>query len=150
MKAFLKSFSYAFNGFVTAIKTERNFRFHLVSATYAVVLGFLFELSRIEFILLLVVIAMVLCAELLNSAVELSREKLEPNHCEHVGLVKDIAAAAVLTNAVVAAIIGVILFFDISKLGKIGLFMIKNPVFLIIFILSLTVSYWFIFIFRKE
>ncbi len=150
MKAFFKSFTYATDGLLAGIKGERNLRFHLVASAYVIWLGFMYELSQIQWMLLVITMGLVISSELINTAIELTWEKLEPNHCEHVGLVKDIAAAAVLTNAVVAVIIGLILFFDIDKIGKIGVVLIQTPVFLIMFIISLIISYLFIFNFRKK
>ncbi len=149
MRAFFKSFVYAYKGTITAVKSERNLRFHIIAATYALWLAYMYKLPQTQLILLLIIIAMVISAELFNSAIELSCDKADTKYCKKVGSIKDIAAAAVLTNAVVAAIIGIVLFFNINMFIKIGLMMIDNPIFLVVFILSLAVSYKFIFHFKE-
>ncbi len=150
MKTFFLSFVYATKGIISAVRSERNLRFHLVAAFYSVWLAFLFELSHTEFMILFIAIALVISAELFNTAIEEGLEKPEVVFDERIGRIKDIAAAAVLTNAVVAAIIGIVLFFDVDKLISIGMSIPKNPVFLVAFILSLPASYMFVFKFKER
>ncbi len=150
MRALLKSFSYAFKGFLFAVKGERNLRFHLVVMLYVLWLSYLFKLTQTQFIIILILFALVISSELFNTAIEISWKTPSEKLYERAGRVKDVAAAAVLTNAVVAAIIGVIIFFDINKLSLIGLMMIENPIYLLVFIFSLIVSCWFVFCYKEN
>ncbi len=149
MIALLKSFHYAFKGFFIAVKGERNLRFHLVATMYVLWLAYLYNLTQIQLIIVLLLIALVISSELFNTAIELSWKDPDKHLYDRAGWVKDIAAAAVLTNAVVAAIIGVIIFFDINKLRLIGQMMIENPLYFVAFVCSLILSYWFVFYFKE-
>jgi diacylglycerol kinase len=104
------SFSAAWTGFKEAIRTQRNFRIHVVFALAAVGLGGLLRLSAAEWCLLVVTIAAVLCLELFNTALESAIDLISPAPHPLARRAKDAAAAAVLVMAAAAVIIGVVLF----------------------------------------
>ena len=72
--------------------------------------GLFFSVSTIEWCLLILAIAMVLCAEGMNTAIEFLTDLASPNFHELAGKTKDVAAGAVLISAIGAAIIGFIIF----------------------------------------
>ena len=106
----LKSFIYAFNGLRLLFKEEHNARIHLVAALCAAVLGCFLALSNLEWAALSLVIGAVFAAELINSAIENLADYLAPEKHETVKKVKDMAAAAVLVLAVVAVVVGCLIF----------------------------------------
>ncbi|ASK63158.1 diacylglycerol kinase [Virgibacillus phasianinus] len=103
-------FSYAWNGIVEMCKSERNFRLHLLATFLVVIAGILLCLSKIEWMILIVVIGMVLVAETTNTAVEKLIDFLRPDIHPMAKIIKDIAAGSVLIAAIMAFIIGCILF----------------------------------------
>ncbi|MFD2630861.1 diacylglycerol kinase family protein [Oceanobacillus kapialis] len=103
-------FKFALNGIWSVMKSERNFRLHLLAAIIVIIAGFVVELSRIEWLFTVVAIGSVLSAESLNSAVEKMLDYLNPDVHPQAKIVKDVAAGAVLLTAVMATIIGVIVF----------------------------------------
>ena len=110
MKRRARSFAHAGRGILLLCVTQWNFRIHLIAALVAVALGFYFQISAIEWVILAAAIALVLCSEALNTAVERVVDLLEPNNHPVARDAKDLAAAAVLIASICAAIIGVILF----------------------------------------
>lgn len=106
---FIKSFTYAFAGIRAATK-EQNFRFHLMSAIIVIIAALLTGVSTIEWSILILVIALVLSLEMINSAVErvvdLATGEIHPL----AKLAKDLAAGAVLIAAIASVIIGLIIF----------------------------------------
>lgn len=109
MRKRLLSFKYAFRGIVQAF-LEPNFRIHVAAALTASVLGFQLELSPLEWCAVLLCFAAVMSAEVMNSAVERLTDLVSPGHHELAGKVKDMAAGAVLISAIVAAVVGCIIF----------------------------------------
>lgn len=109
-RGFWRGFGYALRGIWLCVTTERNFRFHLIVAAY--VLGFAphFSLSRSETAVLCLTIGTVLCAELLNSALERTVDRISAEQHPLSGAIKDLAAGAVLVLAIAAAAVGVVLF----------------------------------------
>jgi undecaprenol kinase len=107
---FSASFGFACQGFVHAIRRERNFRFHLLAALVVVVSGFVCDLTKIEWIVILLCIAGMISLELLNSALERVVDLASPNVHELAKQAKDMSAAAVLVFACASAIIGILIF----------------------------------------
>jgi diacylglycerol kinase len=109
-RSFRKSLSYAFNGWALAVRFEANMRIHLTCAFVAVTMGFLFQLTRIEWLFLLLAIALVLFAELMNTAVEANVDLVTKEKKHEAMVAKDVAAGAVLLASCYALITGIILF----------------------------------------
>ncbi len=105
-----RSFAHAFEGLRTLLATQRNARIHAVAAAGAVMLGVLADLTRPEWGAILLAIALVWVAEALNTALEFLADAAVPDVHPLVKKAKDVAAAGVLVAAVVAAVIGVLIF----------------------------------------
>lgn len=110
IKARLKSFGYAFHGIFYCLKTQHNFWIHLVATAIVIILGFVLDVSKAEWIILIFAIGLVLCLEIMNTAIEYVVDLLSPEHQKIAGLAKDLAAGAVLIGAIAAAIIGAMIF----------------------------------------
>lgn len=106
----LRSFRYAFQGVAGLFRSQPNTRIHLLSAALALTLGWFFSLSRPEWCLLALAIAMVFAAEAFNTALEYLTDLVSPEYNELAGKAKDAAAAAVLFSAMGAAAAGLALF----------------------------------------
>lgn len=110
VKKRIKSFSYAFKGIFYMMRTQHNFWIQIIIGLLAVFFGFVFNISRFEWGLVILSCGMVLTAETFNSAIETLADTIIPHHDSKIGLVKDLAAGAVLISAIAAAIIGLIIF----------------------------------------
>jgi len=104
------SFVVAFHGVWTLMRNERNFRFHLFAAVCVIVCCFFFGVTKNEWLTVFLLIGLVLSVEALNTAIEYICDLIMPEHNPMVKKIKDVAAAAVLLTAVVAAIIGCVIF----------------------------------------
>ena len=104
-----KSFSFAIHGISHVFKHERNFRIHTLSVILVLILAFLFKCDFIELSLLIIVMGMVLVAEMINSAIEYTWDKLEPNHHPVVGIIKDTMSGSVLIASLVAFFVGLLI-----------------------------------------
>ena len=65
----LDSFNYAFEGIIHVLRTQRNMRIHFVIAVIVLVVAVFADVTKLELIALLMAIAFVLVAEMINSAV---------------------------------------------------------------------------------
>jgi diacylglycerol kinase (ATP) len=106
----LDSFNYAFEGIIHVLRTQRNLRIHFLIAIGVIAAAAALGVQRIELIVLLLAIAFVLVAEMVNSAIEgaidVSTTSFDPN----AKLAKDIAAGAVLISSVTAVAVGYLVF----------------------------------------
>ncbi|MBC8532941.1 diacylglycerol kinase family protein [Yeguia hominis] len=106
-----KSFRDAFRGIGYGITQERNMRIHTVAALYVFVFSFFFELSFGQYAALFLTIALVMAAELLNTAIEKLADAVNDQYDPLIGKVKDLAAGGVLVCALFAVAVGVVLFW---------------------------------------
>ena len=109
-KKLINSFKYAIEGFISSFKTERNMKIHVLAMTVVVALGFYFKLKLIEWCFISTAIALVIGAELFNTAIETIVDMVSPEKNPKAKLAKDISAAAVLAFAIGALIVGTIIF----------------------------------------
>ncbi len=108
----LDSFNYAFEGIIHVLRTQRNLRLHFLAAIVVFAAAIALGVSRLQLIALVLAIAFVLVAEMLNTAIEgvidVSTTSFDPN----AKLAKDIAAGAVLIASVAALGVGYLVFED--------------------------------------
>ncbi|ODG91396.1 MULTISPECIES: diacylglycerol kinase family protein [Bacillaceae] len=105
------SFGFAFSGIFKVIKDERNIKIHLFAALISIGLAFYLHISRIDWLILLLIITIVISLELVNSSIEAVVDLASPNKHPLAKKAKDVAAGAVLVAAIVSIIIGALLFF---------------------------------------
>jgi undecaprenol kinase len=112
LKKFFKGFDYAIEGIKTGAK-ERNFKFHICAALVVVSASIFFNISAIEWAIVIFLIAAVMSVELLNSSIEsicnILAEKLKLDYYDTWDP-RNLAAGAVLIVASAAFIIGLIIF----------------------------------------
>ena len=106
----IKSFGFAFNGIWLMVKNEQNARIHVFAAIVVVCAGFYFDISVYEWIAISIISGCVLSAEAVNSAIESLADIVSPGYNEKIKVVKDIAASAVLIIAIIAIIVGLLIF----------------------------------------
>jgi diacylglycerol kinase len=110
MKTFLKSFSYALHGLQHTLVREQNFRIELCCAFAACGCAFVFNISKLEWFVILINIAAVSTAELFNTAIENLCNMIHKTTHPIIKIVKDVSAAAVVITALCAFICGCIIF----------------------------------------
>ena len=104
------SFDHAFDGFVYAIRTQPNFRFHLLATIVVILLGLYFSISPLEWLILVFTINTVLVAELVNTSIEAMVDLITLERRADAKIAKDVAAAMVLVSAALSVIVGLIVF----------------------------------------
>lgn len=106
----IESFNYAIEGIVHVLRTQRNMRIHFAVAVAVIIVAAAAGVSRIELIALLISIAFVLVAEMINTAVEGAIDAATTSFDPMAKLAKDIAAGAVLIASVNAVAVGYLVF----------------------------------------
>ena len=108
--SFLRSFGYAFEGIWACICKERNMKIHCLAVISVTLAGTLFRISASEWRTCLLLFALVLSLELVNTAVEAVVDLVTEEKKPLAKLAKDAAAGAVLVSAMIAAVTGGIIF----------------------------------------
>ena len=106
----LRSFVFAFKGLRFVIRSQHNFLIHLVIAFIVVFAGLACRLNGTEWCMIVLAMSLVFSMEVMNTAIENLVDLVSPGHHEQAGMVKDIAAGAVLIAAVSSVIVGLIIF----------------------------------------
>lgn len=101
---------YALAGVLYSLKHERNFKIHVTVFILTMILGAFLKISINEWFAILIVSAVVMQAELLNSAIEKAIDYIKPEIHPKAKVIKDISAGAVLITAMIAFMIGLIIF----------------------------------------
>ncbi|SRR5579885_1056583 len=107
---FLRGFTYAASGLWHALRTQRNVRVHLVIAVVAILVGIFLHISPLEFAIIFVAFVGVFVSEMFNTVIELCVDLASPEYHPLAKIAKDVAAGAVLLNAILAVIIGLFIF----------------------------------------
>lgn len=108
---FAGTFKNSFKGIRLALKSERNIRIHFAIALLVMTGGIVLKFTPMEYCILLIAIAIVIIAEMVNSAIEFSLDAIFHNrYSKLVGMAKDIAAGAVMVATFISISIGVLLF----------------------------------------
>jgi diacylglycerol kinase len=106
----LASFAPALRGIAITLRTQHNAWIHAVATLGVVAAGILLDVSRIEWGVLLLAMALVWSAEAFNTALEALGDAISPGLHPLVGSAKDVAAGAVLASAIGALGVGVLVF----------------------------------------
>lgn len=109
MPSFIKSLNYAINGLKVAFR-EKHIRIHVIAAVLVIIAGFYFRITQTEWLICLILFALVISLEIVNTALEHFVNLVSPQHNPLAGKVKDLSAGAVLVSATAAFIAGCLIF----------------------------------------
>jgi diacylglycerol kinase (ATP) len=110
LRKFIKGLGYALHGLISASATEKHLRFHYIATVCVVFFSFYWNISLLEWVVVILCIGLVVVSELINTALEKLVDLCHPHLAPEAGIIKDISAGAVLVASLVALIIGGIIF----------------------------------------
>lgn len=148
INSLLKSFVYAFKGFIWMLTHERNFRIHMTCLGYMcyyLIRYDYFVLSKVECAILVIASALVVGSEMINTGIEKADDAVTREKKYAIKVSKDVAAGAVLVFSVSAVIIGVILLWQPEAFKALYIHYSTEPIYLGALILSFVLSFLFIF-----
>lgn len=106
----IRSIGNALNGILVALRSQANLQLHGLATAIVTLMGWYVGLTEMEWCIILLCCAMVIGAELFNTAMETYLDYKSPEQHPEIGKVKDMAAGAVLVCAIAALIVGLIIF----------------------------------------
>lgn len=115
LKKRIRSFGFAITGIITFVRSEPHALLHFIATIIAIAAGVYYHISNTQWILLAIVIAIVWITEMLNTVLEKIMDHISPDYHPRVKWIKDVAAGAVLIAALLALIVGAIIFIPIIK-----------------------------------
>lgn len=105
----VRSFRFAGQGILDLFRYENNAKVHLLIAGLVTVAGFLLNLTRTEWAIILTQIGLVWAAEAFNTALEKLCDFVSPGLHPQIKAIKDLSSGAVLILAITAVIVGLII-----------------------------------------
>ncbi len=109
-KKLINSFKYAFKGIVSALLSERNMKIHVNIMALVIIFGLILNISVGEWFVCIICFAIVISAEMFNTAFEQMVDIAMPEKDPRAKFVKDVAAGGVLVMAIASLVIGLIIF----------------------------------------
>ena len=108
---FRESVSNAIHGLKLTFFSQRNFVIEVIISIIVLVVALLLKFSVTDFCLVILMIAIVLVCELLNSIIEFTLDAVyKNNYSRLVEMAKDMSAGMVLLVAIISVIFGAILY----------------------------------------
>lgn len=142
---FIDSFIYAAQGIRAAVQQERNMRFHLCAAFYVYLFSLFYDFTSTQYALITIMVVGIMALELVNSSIERVMERPAPERYRTAGVVKDMAAGAVLIFSIGCAVAGVFLFWNVPVFERILGYFAEHLVLLLLLLATLPVAWRFVF-----
>jgi len=109
-RSWSSKFADAFRGLARAVRSQSSFFVHLWVAAAVIAAAVVLRVSLVGWCLLVGAIAVVLVAEIFNTAIESLAKALTVGRHPRIRDALDMAGGAVLLSAIAAAVIGAIVF----------------------------------------
>lgn len=118
-RKFSSSIKYCLEGINFVITNESNFKKEIVIGIITLLLSYILKISRIEFIIILIMIALVLTSEIINTSIEKVVDLYTKDYNNLAKIAKDVSAGSVLVMSIFSLLVGVIIFLPkiINVLG---------------------------------
>lgn len=112
-KNFTQALYNAYKGIEYVLLHQRNAIIQVCCAIAVIIIGISFKISPIQWLCVLLCIGMVICLEIMNTAIEKLCNLINPNYNPTIKIIKDVAAAAVLLAAIVSLAVACVIFLPL-------------------------------------
>jgi diacylglycerol kinase (ATP) len=106
------SFTWAFEGIVYVLRTQRNMQIHVAAGAAVLILALVLDAGRLELVAVLGAVSLVIVAEMINTALEAALDAVVTGYHPLVKVAKDVAAGAVLVATVNALGVAYLVFYN--------------------------------------
>jgi diacylglycerol kinase len=106
----MKSIQYALQGFLSAVRSEANLRFHIAATVVVCTAGWWLQIEKVEWCIVVLCIGAVFGIELINTSIEQLCNHVTAEEHPSIKKIKDISAAAVLMVSVASLAVGLLIF----------------------------------------
>lgn len=109
-RKFSGSIKNCLEGINFVITNESNFKKEIVIGIIALLLSYILKISRIEFIIILIMIDLVLTSEIINTSIEKVVDLYTKDYNNLAKIAKDVSAGSVLVMSIFSLLVGAIIF----------------------------------------
>ncbi len=111
-KNWWESLNCAIEGIIYAVKTQRHMRYHFLFAILSIIIGLILNLPGLVFVVFILSFLLLLFAEIINTAIEVSTDLVTKEYNPLAKVVKDMAAGGVLVSSFGVFVTGYLIFAD--------------------------------------
>lgn len=112
-----ESFTHAGRGMYVFIKSTHNAWIHIIAFLFVIIIGLLFQITKVEWMMIFIVSGIVFISEAFNTAIEIDIDLTSPTYHPYAKDTKDVAAGAVLISSILAFVIGLMIFVPYIEIG---------------------------------
>lgn len=105
-----ESFTHAGRGLFIFLKTTHNVWLEIFAFILVILAGMFFKIMKVEWLMIIIVSGIVFISEAFNTAMEIDIDLTSPTYHPYAKDTKDVAAGAVLLSAILAIIVGIMIF----------------------------------------
>ena len=106
----IKGGGYAIKGAWLLLRHEPSIQVQFVISIFVTIAGFYFDITATEWMFQILSVGLVMATEGVNTAIENIADFVHADYHVKIGRIKDVAAGAVFFAAVVAVIVGLIIY----------------------------------------
>jgi diacylglycerol kinase (ATP) len=110
LRGLFRSFQNAFRGVRVLLRNEYNLYIQFTFGIVAIVFGFYFKISTVEWAVQTTAIGLVIFSELVNTAIEKTMDLVHPEKSERVRDIKDLSSGAVLFTVAISIAVGLFIY----------------------------------------
>jgi diacylglycerol kinase (ATP) len=105
-----ESFTHAGRGLFILIKSTHNAWVDIAVFLVVIFAGLFFQINKVEWLMIIIVSGIVFISETFNTAIEIDMNLTSPTYHPYARDTKDVAAGAVLISAILAIVVGIVIF----------------------------------------
>lgn len=109
-RSIMNIFKYSINGIRSYAEDGKSFIVYVFLSIIEIILGFIFDINGLEWILIIVILGIILAVELLNTAIEATCDAITKDFNPLIKIAKDCGSGATFIIFVVAIILNIIIF----------------------------------------
>ena len=110
-KGIFQAIKNSINGFVSYAKEGKSIIIYLFCFIFEIIMGFVYKINGLEWILIICILGVILAVELINTAIEATCDAITKEYNPFIKIAKDCGCAATFTIFIVAVILNIIIFF---------------------------------------
>lgn len=109
-RSILNIIKYSLNGIASYAKEGKSIIIYLIGVIIEIILGFLYHVNGLEWILIICILGFILSIELVNTGIEKACDAITKEYNPLIKVAKDCGSAATFVVFIVAIILNIIIF----------------------------------------
>lgn len=145
IKKVFKSFKYATEGFLHCLKTQQNFRIHLVAVFFLCLITPFYNFTKTQIAIVILCCGFTIFSEVFNTAIEMTMDKITKSYDVDIKNIKDTASFFVLISAITSFLVAMTFYMEFDVIYSIIKFVLSSVLHMLFTVVIVVSSMLFIF-----